>query len=121
MDFSAVALTEAQQAFAREVQEFLDEHLTEEVYARARETGNLYDRGVQLAMGARGWAMPRWKKEEGGAELDDVCVKILETGLAERNAPVAVFVEAAGRIVTLTAVCRRLTTEVVPFAPPGVT
>jgi hypothetical protein len=89
MDFSAVVLTEAQQAFAGEVRAFLDEHLTEEVYARARETGNLYDRGVQLAMGARGWAMPRWKKEDGGAELDDVSVKILETELAKRNAPVA--------------------------------
>jgi alkylation response protein AidB-like acyl-CoA dehydrogenase len=89
MDFSAVVLTEAQQAFAAEVRAFLDEHLTEEVYARARETGNRSDRGVQLAMGARGWAMPRWKKEDGGAELDDVCVRILETELEERNAPVA--------------------------------
>ena len=89
MEFSAVVFTEAQQAFAAEVRAFLDEHLTEEVYARARETGNLYDRGVQLAMGARGWAMPRWKKEDGGAELDDVSVKILETELAKRNAPVA--------------------------------
>ena len=89
MDFSAVVLTEAQQAFAAEVRAFLDERLTEEVYATARETGNLYDRGVQLAMGARGWAMPKWKKEDGGAELDDVSVKILETELAKRNAPVA--------------------------------
>src|SRR6202042_1795919 len=89
MDFSAVVLTEAQQAFAAEVRAFLDEHLTEEVYATARETGNRYDRGVQLAMGARGWAMPKWKKEDGGAELDDVSVKILETELAKRNAPVA--------------------------------
>ena len=31
--------------------------------------------------------MPRWPKEEGGAELDDVCVKILETELARRDAP----------------------------------
>jgi 3-oxocholest-4-en-26-oyl-CoA dehydrogenase alpha subunit len=89
MDFSAVVLTETQQAFADEVRAFLDEHLTEEVYAKARETGNLYDRGVQLAMGARGWAMPKWKKEDGGAELDDVSVKILATEMARRNAPVA--------------------------------
>jgi len=89
MDFSAVVLTEAQQAFADEVRAFLDEHLTEDVYARARETGNLYDRGVQLAMGARGWAMPRWKKEDGGAELDDASVRILQTEMVKRNAPVA--------------------------------
>ena len=31
--------------------------------------------------------MPRWRKEDGGAELDDVCVKILETELRERDAP----------------------------------
>ena len=44
MDFSAVVLTETQQAFADEVRAFLAEQLTEEVYAKARETGNLYDR-----------------------------------------------------------------------------
>ena len=37
MDFSAVILTEAQQAFAEEVRAFLDEHLTPEVYAGMRE------------------------------------------------------------------------------------
>ena len=37
MDFSAVALTEAQQAFAQEVRAFLDEHLTPEVVAGMRE------------------------------------------------------------------------------------
>src|ERR1700761_7994449 len=89
MDFSAVVLTEAQQAFADEVRAFLDEQLTEDVYARARETGNLYDRGVQLAMGAGGWSMPKWKKEEGGAELDDASVRILHTEMVKRNAPVA--------------------------------
>ena len=34
MDFSAVALTETQQAFAEEVRAFLDEQLTPEVVAR---------------------------------------------------------------------------------------
>ena len=43
MDFSAVALTEAQQAFAEEVRAFLDEHLTPAVYAGMRERADSYD------------------------------------------------------------------------------
>ena len=73
MDFSAVTLTEAQQKFSDEVRAFLDEHLTEEVYAGARERTDHFDLGLWLAMGAKGWLQPQWKKEDGGAELDDVC------------------------------------------------
>ncbi len=89
MDFSAVTLTEAQQKFSDEVRAFLDEHLTEEVYAGARERTDHFDLGLWLAMGAKGWLQPQWKKEDGGAELDDVCVKILENELRKRDAPVA--------------------------------
>jgi 3-oxocholest-4-en-26-oyl-CoA dehydrogenase alpha subunit len=90
MDFSAVVLTEDQQAFAGEVQAFLDEHLTPEVYAGIRAKAEHFDKGVILALGAKGWLMPRWRKEDGGAELDDVCVKILETELVRRDAPAQV-------------------------------
>jgi 3-oxocholest-4-en-26-oyl-CoA dehydrogenase alpha subunit len=89
VDFSAVALTEAQQKFSDEVRAFLDEHLTEEVYAGARERTDHFDEGLWLAMGAKGWLQPQWKKEDGGAELDDICVKILENELRKRDAPVA--------------------------------
>jgi len=90
MDFSTVALTEDQQKFRDEVRAFLDEYLTEEVYAGARERCDHFDKGLYLALGARGWLMPKWRKEDGGAELDDVCVRILETELATRNAPASV-------------------------------
>ena len=90
MDFSAVVLTEAQQAFADEVKAFLDEHLTPEVYAGARERTDHFDQGLYTALGAKGWLLPRWKKEDGGAELDDVCVKILEDELGRRDAPASV-------------------------------
>jgi alkylation response protein AidB-like acyl-CoA dehydrogenase len=90
MDFSKVDLTEDQARFRDEVRAFLDEYLTEEVYAGARERCDHFDKGLYLALGARGWLMPKWKKEEGGAELDDVCVKILETELAIRDAPASV-------------------------------
>ena len=90
MDFSAVVLTEAQQAFADEVRAFLDEHLTPEVYAGIRERADHTDEGLILALGAKGWLMPQWRKEDGGAELDDVCTKILESQLIERDAPAQV-------------------------------
>src|ERR1700729_3677675 len=90
MDFSAVVLTEAQQAFAEEVRAFLDEQLTPEVYAGVRERADHFDEGLVLALGAKGWLIPRWRKEDGGAELDDVCVRILETELARRDAPATV-------------------------------
>src|ERR1700744_310648 len=79
MDFSAVALTEDQQAFAKEVRAFLDEHVTDELKAGLRERSSTYDEGLYLAMGAKGWLFPRWSKEDGGAALDDVKIKILET------------------------------------------
>ena len=81
MDFSAVPLTEDQQAFAEEVRAFLDEHLTDKVKAGMRERSSTYDESLYLALGAKGWLFPRWRKEDGGAGLDDVRVKILETEL----------------------------------------
>ena len=91
MDFSTVALTGAQQAFRDEVRAFLDEHLTEEVDARRRAQAVNYDEGFYLALGARGWLEPRWRKEDGGADLDDVSVRILETELRNRDAPILVL------------------------------
>src|ERR1700679_2245262 len=79
MDFSAVPLTEDQQAFA------------EEVKAGLRERSSTYDESLYLALGAKGWLFPRWRKEDGGAGLDDVCVRILETELAKRDAPILVL------------------------------
>jgi alkylation response protein AidB-like acyl-CoA dehydrogenase len=91
MDFSAVDLTEAQQAFAQELRAFLDQQLTPEVYAGMRERSSSYDEGFYQAMGAKGWLEPKWRKEDGGAELDDVCVKILETELISRDAQIGIL------------------------------
>ena len=88
MDFSTVTLTEAQQAFRTEVRAWLDEHLTEAVLARRRAAQVNYDEEFYLAMGAKGWLEPRWRKDEGGAGLDDVCAKILSTELRQRDAPI---------------------------------
>jgi hypothetical protein len=88
VDFSAVVLTEAQQAFADELRALLDEHLAEDQRARRREQGGGFDERLYLALGSKGWLWPRWRREDGGAELDDVCVRILETELLKREAPV---------------------------------
>jgi 3-oxocholest-4-en-26-oyl-CoA dehydrogenase alpha subunit len=91
VDFSPVVLTESEQAFAGEVQAFLDENLTEAVYARRRARADNYDDELYLAIGAKGWLFPRWRKEDGGADLDDVRVKILENALRERDAPIGMI------------------------------
>src|ERR1700742_5163253 len=81
MDFSAVDLTEAQQAFRDEVRAFIDEHLGPAAPGQAEH----FDEPFYLALGERGWLMPRWRREDGGAELDDVRVRILEDELDRRD------------------------------------
>lgn len=67
MDFSRVALSEDDTAFRDEVRRFLAEHVTDEVIARDRETGDNFDETVHLALGAAGYLESEWKPEaEGG-------------------------------------------------------
>lgn len=81
MDFSTVELTAEQEVFRKEVRAFLEEIVTPEVHAEERRTGNGYDEGVALALGARGWLMPSWPVEHGGAGLDALHCRILELEL----------------------------------------
>ncbi|WP_433520427.1 acyl-CoA dehydrogenase family protein [Nocardia pseudovaccinii] len=55
MDFSLVELSAEDAAFHDRVRTFLDTHVTDEVRRRDRETGDNFDAGVHLAMGAEGW------------------------------------------------------------------
>ncbi|MFZ0833512.1 MAG: acyl-CoA dehydrogenase family protein [Mycobacterium sp.] len=67
MDFSRVMLSDDDQAFLEEVREFLETQVTEEVKRRDRETGDNFDEGVHLALGAAGYLTREWKPEsEGG-------------------------------------------------------
>jgi alkylation response protein AidB-like acyl-CoA dehydrogenase len=91
VDFSPVTLSQDQRAFADEVRAFLDENLTEAVYARRRERADNYDQELYLAIGAKGWLFPRWSKEDGGAGLDDVCTRILQGELRRRDAPIGML------------------------------
>ncbi|TLF98278.1 acyl-CoA dehydrogenase [Nocardia cyriacigeorgica] len=66
MDFSRVELSSDDQEFLREVREFLDTHVTDEVRRRDRETGDNFDEGVHLALGAQGWLAAELNSEEDG-------------------------------------------------------
>jgi alkylation response protein AidB-like acyl-CoA dehydrogenase len=88
VDLSAVVLTAAQQAFAADLRALLDEYTDDDQRAARREQGDGFDEQLYLALGRKGWLWPRWPRADGGAELDEVCVRILETELLRREAPV---------------------------------
>lgn len=85
MDFGVVEVEPEVQAFRNEVQRFLDEHLTAEVIAEDRRTGNGHNQAFHEALGARGWIMPMWPLDEGGAGLDPLRARILALELAWRQ------------------------------------
>ena len=87
MDFSRVRLDAGQQEFLDEVRSFLAEHVTEEVLEEERRTGSGFNQGVHLALGAKGWLMPTWPAERGGAGLDPVRARILELEMRRARVP----------------------------------
>ncbi|OLP03901.1 acyl-CoA dehydrogenase [Mycolicibacterium porcinum] len=66
MDFSTVELSAEDEAFRTEVREFLSSIVTEDVIRRDRETGDNFDEGVHLALGAAGYLEKEWKTEADG-------------------------------------------------------
>ncbi|ADU00302.1 MULTISPECIES: acyl-CoA dehydrogenase family protein [Mycolicibacterium] len=60
MDFSRVQLSDDEQKFQDEVRTFLSEIVTDEVIRRDRETGDNFDEGVHLALGAAGYLDRDW-------------------------------------------------------------
>lgn len=81
MDFSMVSLTEEQKEFASEVERFISSVITPEVIEYEHTTGSGWNESVHRAKAERGWVMPSWPKEHGGAALDPVQVRILELAL----------------------------------------
>ncbi|MBX7430573.1 acyl-CoA dehydrogenase family protein [Mycobacterium sp. Y57] len=61
MDFSRVELSDDDQKFLDEVRGFLGELVTDEVIQRDRETGDNFDEGVHLALGAAGYLEREWR------------------------------------------------------------
>lgn len=66
MDFSVVELSAEDEAFRAGVREFLASVVTEDVIRRDRETGDNFDEGVHLALGAAGYLEKEWKTEADG-------------------------------------------------------
>lgn len=66
MDFSRVELSAEDAAFRDEVRSFLAAQVTEDVIRRDRETGDNFDEGVHLALGAAGYLEKEWKAEADG-------------------------------------------------------
>ncbi|MDY6996544.1 MAG: acyl-CoA dehydrogenase family protein [Actinomycetota bacterium] len=66
MDFSRVQLSDDDQKFQHEVRSLLGEIVTEDVIRRDRETGDNFDEGVHLAIGAAGYLDREWNP---GSEL----------------------------------------------------
>ncbi len=67
MDFSRVELSDADKAFRDEARSFLATHVTEEVRRHDRETGDNFNEGLHVKLGAAGYLEAEWKPEsEGG-------------------------------------------------------
>lgn len=60
MDFSRVDLSDEDQKFLDEARSFLSEIVTDDVIRRDRETGDNFDEGVHLALGAAGYLDRDW-------------------------------------------------------------
>lgn len=87
MNFAPIDLDAETAAFRQEVLEFLDEHLTEEVYEHEWRTGDGHSTPLYKALGERGWITGGWPKAEGGADLSPFQEAILDRELGVRHAP----------------------------------
>jgi 3-oxocholest-4-en-26-oyl-CoA dehydrogenase alpha subunit len=66
MDFTRVQLSDDDQAFQNDVRTFLAAQVTEDVRRRDRETGDNFDEGVHLAIGAAGYLAAEYQPEDQG-------------------------------------------------------
>jgi hypothetical protein len=85
-------LSPEEQAFAKEVEAFLDEHATPDVADVCRENmAQIVDtperRAFMKKLSAQGWLGMTWPKEYGGRELPGIYEYILNEALARRGAP----------------------------------
>src|SRR4051794_12645781 len=66
MDFSRVALSDDDESFRDGLRSFLNDLVTDEVIARDRETGENFDEGVHMALGAAGYLAADFRSEADG-------------------------------------------------------
>jgi alkylation response protein AidB-like acyl-CoA dehydrogenase len=82
-----IELDEAHAALQREVRAFVEEQFTSEAYEHEYRTGDGFNEKIHLAMGERGWILPTWPPERGGAGLDALGARILELELEKAHVP----------------------------------
>lgn len=87
MDFSRIELDPAHQALHDQIKSFTVEYVTPEELRDEHEISTGFSERLHLALGERGWIMPHWPKERGGADLDELGVFLLERELAIARAP----------------------------------
>jgi alkylation response protein AidB-like acyl-CoA dehydrogenase len=66
MDFASVELSADDREFRDRLRAFLAELVTDDVRRRDRETGENFDEGVHLALGAEGYLAADWNDEPNG-------------------------------------------------------
>jgi 3-oxocholest-4-en-26-oyl-CoA dehydrogenase alpha subunit len=87
VDFSRVELDDATQAFWVDVRDFCDTYVTTEVLDEEFRTGSGFNERLHKALGERGWILPTWPSEEGGAGATRLQAALLRYELDTRHAP----------------------------------
>jgi 3-oxocholest-4-en-26-oyl-CoA dehydrogenase alpha subunit len=86
VDFSRVRLSAEEQAFQDELRAYLRTLVTQEVIDRDRETGENFDEGVHLALGAKGYLAADWNDEADGG-FSAILRRIWEMEIGRAHTP----------------------------------
>jgi alkylation response protein AidB-like acyl-CoA dehydrogenase len=115
VDFGRVEIDAEHEEVARSVRELLDAVVTDEVVEAERVAGSGLMETVHLALGERGWIMPSWPVEAGGAALDPLERALLHLELTSRRVP-----DLGTTTLALPAVQKHADPEVAAEVLPGV-
>ena len=116
MDFSKVELSEDDQSFLDETRDLLTEQVTDDVLRRERETGDNFDEGVHLALGARGYLAGEWHGAADGG-FDRVRNRLWQLEKRRHHVP---FVTAGTTSLVAKSVAKFATAELQAEVMPGV-
>ncbi len=117
MDFRPVELDNETVAFWEQVRAFCDEHVTTAVVDEDLETGDGFNPNLHVGLGERGWILPTWAPEDGGAGATPLQAAILSRELRLRHAP---MVSMGTTSLVLPAVLRWGSDELKKEVLPGV-
>lgn len=87
MDFSRIEPRPQDKQLMGDVAAFANAIAPDAFSAEEHNAATAFNESVHQELGARGWIMPAWPREEGGAGLDLVGVRILELELNRHRYP----------------------------------